>query len=395
MANVTHTVGPLNFEALDSKRFEDLVRQLVYEFKTWRRLETVGSGNDEGFDVRGLEIVATGEDLERDIEAVREDENEPGTTSDRLWLIRCKRERAMEPAKLIEYLGDLDVPSGESAHGLIFAAACDFSNTSHDVFREQCRAKGVQIAHLWGRSEIEDLLFQSKNDHLLFAYFGFSLSIRQRARRTELRSQIATKKRIQSLVERDPNQLLLIRNAFGDLYPKIPQGPLFSDDHWRLCPFDRLSHRGLVVEWASFMAFIDDGPIWDAADASGFRQSHLHAGRKWNRKKHENPDYDRARNFWNGLEEKNKAWVSSLGVIPYDRIIAVDDVGDDYFSGTHVFCRYGHGTPVAYSQVALRPMKPNGFPPTRLDGHEDPRRVEKFPKEFRLVFAKSGNAPTG
>lgn len=393
MPNVTRTVGPLRFEDLDPKRFGDLVRQLVYEFKTWRQLEAAGrAGNDDGFEARGLEIVPTGEEPEIATPAEPGDADEHSRgTSDRLWIIQCKRERTIGSAKLIEYLGKLNLQPEDSPYGLIFAAACDFSKTARDMFREHCRLKGIRAAHLWGKRELEDLLMLPQNDHLLFAYFGFSLIIRQRTRRTELRTQIAAKKQIQSLVERDPTQLLLIRNAFGDLYPKVPQGPVYSDEHWRLCPFDTLSHRGLVVEWASFMAFIDDGPAWDAADANGFRQSHLHAGRKWNRGKYESSEYDRARKFWNGLEEKNRAWVRTLAVIPYDRILAIDDVGDDYFSGTHIFCRYERGTPIAYSRVALQPIKANGLAPMRLDGLEDSRRVEKFPQEFRLISMKSAD----
>lgn len=43
---------------MEPKRFEDLVRQLDYDFKPWRKLEATGrSGSDDGFDARGYEIV--------------------------------------------------------------------------------------------------------------------------------------------------------------------------------------------------------------------------------------------------------------------------------------------------------------------------------------------------
>jgi hypothetical protein len=36
----------------------DLVRQLIYDFRTWNSLEGLGrSGSDEGFDVRGIQII--------------------------------------------------------------------------------------------------------------------------------------------------------------------------------------------------------------------------------------------------------------------------------------------------------------------------------------------------
>lgn len=57
-AVVTRTTNPLPFQDLEPKRFEDLIRQLAYDFRQWRRLEATGrSGGDDGFDARGLEIV--------------------------------------------------------------------------------------------------------------------------------------------------------------------------------------------------------------------------------------------------------------------------------------------------------------------------------------------------
>jgi hypothetical protein len=38
----TRTIGPLHFEDLDPHRFEDLVRQLAYHFRSWEALEAIG-----------------------------------------------------------------------------------------------------------------------------------------------------------------------------------------------------------------------------------------------------------------------------------------------------------------------------------------------------------------
>src|ERR1700756_1422504 len=54
----TRTLNPLPFEHLEVHRFEDLIRQLSYDFKRWRRLEATGrAGADDVFDARGLKIV--------------------------------------------------------------------------------------------------------------------------------------------------------------------------------------------------------------------------------------------------------------------------------------------------------------------------------------------------
>ena len=57
---VTRTYGPIHFEDLDPHRFEDLVRELIYDYKDWQAIEATGrSGNDGGFDVRAYEKVET------------------------------------------------------------------------------------------------------------------------------------------------------------------------------------------------------------------------------------------------------------------------------------------------------------------------------------------------
>jgi hypothetical protein len=89
------------------------------------------------------------------------------------------------------------IPSDESQnlYGIMFAAACDFSKAALDAFREKIRTVGVTEAHLWGKGEIEDMLFQPKNDYLRFAYFGISLQVRRHSLRTDVRARVATKRR--------------------------------------------------------------------------------------------------------------------------------------------------------------------------------------------------------
>src|SRR5262245_14263936 len=94
----TRTLNPLPFNVLEPKRFEDLVRQLAYDFRRWRMLEATGrTGSDEGYDARGFEISI--DDADVDVEA-QDDESIPVRAADRIWLIQCKRERVIGPAKM-------------------------------------------------------------------------------------------------------------------------------------------------------------------------------------------------------------------------------------------------------------------------------------------------------
>src|SRR5271155_826683 len=93
---VTRTQNPLPFEHLEPKRFEDLARQLAYGFKFWRQLEATGrTGSDDGFDARGFEIVP---DAQPEATSDDDDDVADGGLADRLWLVQCKREKAIGPA---------------------------------------------------------------------------------------------------------------------------------------------------------------------------------------------------------------------------------------------------------------------------------------------------------
>ncbi len=155
----TKTTNPLHFEDLEPHRFEDLIRQLVQDLRSWDKLEPTGRlGADEGYDARGVEVVS-------------------GTSGHegRLWQIQCKREKSITPKRIAAYLEEM-IPSGATVpHGVMLAAPCDFSKKARDVFTDELRRRGVREFYLWGKADIEDLLYRPNNDHLLYAYFGISL----------------------------------------------------------------------------------------------------------------------------------------------------------------------------------------------------------------------------
>lgn len=88
--HVTRTLGPIHFEDLDPHRFEDLIRQLAYDFRSWKSIESTGRGGaDDGFDVRAFEEVKTPViPLEDDVDA----EDAPHPMEGNLWMIQCNRE---------------------------------------------------------------------------------------------------------------------------------------------------------------------------------------------------------------------------------------------------------------------------------------------------------------
>src|SRR5665213_2077808 len=254
-ATPTRTYNPLPFQDLEPKRFEDLVRQLAYDFRPWRRLEATGrSGADEGFDARGLEIVDAGGESKRSEIADEDEAEEAATVADRLWLIQCKRERTIGPTKAANYLREIVLAPEEPLHGLIFAAVCDFSKRTRDAIFGWCRVNGIAEVQVWGRGELEDMLFQPKNDNLLFAYFGISLTIRRRAQATQIRAELATKRKLTKTVGKSSAQIL-IRDPMDTEYPKVPEGQ--RPKKWRVYYPENVTHRGLEVSTSWFHAYFD------------------------------------------------------------------------------------------------------------------------------------------
>ena len=39
---ITRTYGPIHFEDLDPHRFEDLIRELIYDYRDWQTIEATG-----------------------------------------------------------------------------------------------------------------------------------------------------------------------------------------------------------------------------------------------------------------------------------------------------------------------------------------------------------------
>jgi hypothetical protein len=332
-ATPTRTYNPLPFTDLEPKRFEDLVRQLVYDFRQWRRLEATGrSGSDDGFDARALEIVEAPDATAAADQDEPEDETPTDGAVDRLWLIQCKRERTITPAKLKGYLAEINLAADEKLHGIIFAAACDFSKASRDAFYAWCRYKGISEAVIWGKGELEDQLYQPKNDNLLFAYFGISLTIRRRSQATQIRSEIATKRKLKKTILLSSADVLL-RDPSAEEYPRVKEGE--RPTKWGVYAPEALSHNGLEMGISWFFAFLDpDTGEWDAADVVPAMRRHHH----W-RVEDERLDKleQMARAVWDQLPESNRAWLKIFGVIRLRDIVAIDEVGDDLFEGVHVY----------------------------------------------------------
>lgn len=339
----SRTVNPLHFEDLEPHRFEDLVRQLVYDFRPWHLLEATGrTGSDEGIDILGVERVRTefkddelSEEGEQDLASVYED---------RIWVIQCKREKSIPPGKMRTIVAASLRSFEEPPYGFILAAATDFSLKARDAFRQEMREHGIEEFLLWGKAELEDRLFEPRHDHLLFAYFGFSLQTRRRSARSVSISRLTTKRRlVKHLGEIDEvgYKVALLRDAESVQYP-MPLNPeaFRADPLWRYYRFAghlRVDQLAFVVR--EYWAWIkpEEGK-WDAADE--FDQGSpsdpvLFCGPQ---RRHETEDEEeQTRRFWlTQIPGSERAHLRSIGFVHYDRVVAIDDVGDRFNPPPHL-----------------------------------------------------------
>ena len=262
----TRTLNPLHFEDLEPHRFEDLIRQLAYDFRPWKRLEPTGRlGADDGIDIRGIETALV------DFADVAEgdDEDERPWTVERFWTIQCKREKSVHPADIRKIVKEAIPEGGEAPYGFILAAACDFSKKSRDTFIIELRDRGVEEFYLWGKADLEDMLFLPKNDHLLFAYFGISLQIRRRSMRAEIRSRLATMRSIRRVFEDDKHSIYspvaLVDATMAPPTRGLEIHSLVDDRKIVFCKVSDYLPASLLVLVAQYHAYADDERIkWDA-----------------------------------------------------------------------------------------------------------------------------------
>jgi len=268
---------------------------------------------------------------------------------DRLWLIQCKRKASIGPKRVREIVSDNISDLKEPLHGYILVAACDFSKSSRDAFNDECLKYGLEEHYIWGKAEIEDQLILPKNDYLLFAYFGISLQVRRRSMKSDLRMKLALKRKLtKELGEINrPRQFaaVLIRDPRDEYYPYIESSNEYiKSPRWRYWEF--YAHQPpdhLAFVYKKHFAYVNWGnkeydvlQDYDAGIPSYPEISGLEEG--WN---DPNKISDRYQMYWlRDISDMNRAWAIEARIIPYDRILAYDDIGDSYNEGPHLLVEY-------------------------------------------------------
>jgi hypothetical protein len=373
--HITRTLGPIHFEDLDPHRFEDLVRQLTYDFKQWQSIESTGRGGaDDGFDIRAYEVLPPS--TTPDDEEAQEDAPHP--MEGNLWMIQCKREKEFGPKKVATIVSDA-VSADSAPYGYILVAPAHFSKAAHDKFREELRNRGVMEFYLWGAGELEDMLYQPKNDHILFAFFGVSLTSRRRSRATEIRSAVNVKNKLRRVLGDNPShQSVLLRDLQDAHYPYENEYKDFDKrPRWKAYSAVGFHPLGLIVSVARHYAYIDkqkaEWGFTKAVNTIMSVQGHHPRHRDTEKEELENAVKD----FWQQLPRTKRAIFVYNGFVRFDSIAFVDDKGDTEYECPHLFVDFhGERDPFSGSHQYL---EINEWHHESLDRLQ---RIEIFPKRF-------------
>lgn len=337
--HVTRTLGPIHFEDLDPHRFEDLIRQLIYDLKQWQSIESTGrGGGDDGFDVRAFEVA-------QPYEASVDDDEGPDEATHpmdgNLWMIQCKREKSLGP-KRIETIISESVDAQNPPYGYILAAPAHFSKAAHDKFRTELRNRGVMEFYLWGAGELEDMLYQPKNDHILFGFFGISLVARKRSRSSQIRSTVGAKNKLLRILGENPSfEPILVRDLNDDQYPYDDQYSDFENNpRWKMFNVVDFHPLGVVVSVSEYYAFYDRASgAWDytksvnkavPVKSGDFQQRDIAT---------ENLELS-VKGFWELLPIRQQAAFIRRGLIKFDSISFIDEKGDRKHQCPHIFVSF-------------------------------------------------------
>lgn len=374
---VMRTLGRLHFEDLDPHRFEDLVRELVYDFKDWQSIEATGrSGADGGFDIRAFER-ANAPEREPD-EGEPEADSEPQHPMEgNLWMFQCKREAEIGPTKIAQVIAD-GVTTETTPYGYVLAAPATFSKRSFDVFRQELRKRGVMEFHLWGREALEDMLHFPANDRVLFTFFGFSLVTRRRARASDIRAIVARKNKLMRIFGEHPgHKPVLMRDMKDTRYPDSSHYRDFDTKaRWRAYSAVDLDPRGLVLNVNEYFAYWDGSKAeWDVTEALNL--AHRHEEDDHERRRSDHELRDRIEAFWNFIPHANRVMYVRNGLVKFEDMEVIDEKGDSEFKFPHIFVDFqeGKGPFVGFFEY-LRIHEHRRLPTREL------KRIEKFPPKF-------------
>lgn len=99
-----------------------------------------------------------------------------------------------------------------------------------------------------------------------------------------------------------------------------------------------LHHLGLTFSVQRYFAYLaDDAAEWDAALA--FNDAGAHQDR-WIPARGNHQLRSEIYEQWSSFPTQNLGWLEVLGVVPFDRAFAIDELGDEFVREPHVYAEF-------------------------------------------------------
>jgi hypothetical protein len=186
------------------------------------------------------------------------------------------------------------------------------------------------------------MLYQPKNDDVLFTFFGVSLAIRRRSLTTQVRRRLVIKRKLKRILDKGLGTEVLVRDASDARYPYAGDETNTGDrPRWWIYRAHGCHYDGLRLLMGRHFAYIgDDGVSWDYAETMNDASPHENP---WTTVQDEQIRRQRQEarrremQIWEALPPQNKAWFELYYVLPYDRVIDIDEDGDEYFEHPHIY----------------------------------------------------------
>jgi hypothetical protein len=225
------------------------------------------------------------------------------------------------------------------------------------------------------------MLYQPRNDGILFTFFGISLTSKRRSRSNEIRFTVSNKNKLYRMFgEPTPrNCPVLLRDFKDSKYPFRQEYPDFKDrPRWREFRVSRYDALGVVFHLHEFYAY---------ADKSNKEFDFYNAVSLIDRQSDTDEDIERLRtartpvvDFWDHLPLNRQAIFCRDALVKYDAMLAIDEKGDVLHTYPHIFVDFdARRGPFAWFFEYLKLGQ--GYAPYE-PMLSDWKRIEIFPKEF-------------
>jgi hypothetical protein len=152
------------------------------------------------------------------------------------------------------------------------------------------------------------------------------------------------KRKARRILKEQSHASLLLRSPDASEYPHTGDLADFRKSPlWVVLPYRGMSHDGLKFCVQRYFAYLsDDGKSWDAAMAVNDARSHKHED-PWLGSDRHDEKRQAIYEFWSKIPEANKAWLEVVGVVPFEDILDIDDLGDEYVQAPHVYAPFASG----------------------------------------------------